>query len=98
MFLLYTFWLPQIVYCVRTDSRQPLRPLYVVGMSAARLALPLYLYGCPSNLLRVAPSPGVCIGLTLFVASQVSVGLVSGIGAGEVGEGWQPAAAGASNS
>lgn len=71
VFLLYSFWIPQIVLCVRTDCRQPLRAAYVVGMSLCRLALPLYLYGCPRNLLRVAPSPGVCVGLVLFVGLQV---------------------------
>ena len=72
VFLLFSFWIPQIVLCVRTDCRQPLRPLYVVGMSLARLALPLYLYSCPKNLLRVAPSPWVCVCLVLFVGAQVS--------------------------
>ena len=73
VFALYSFWVPQIVLCVRTDARQPLRPAYVVGMSAARLALPLYLYGCPKNLLRVAPSPAVCAGLVAFVGLQAAV-------------------------
>lgn len=71
VFLLYSFFIPQIVHCVRTDCRQPLQPLYVVGMSITRLALPLYLFSCPQNLLRVAPSHGVSVGLTLFVGAQV---------------------------
>ena len=31
MFSLHSFWLPQILYCIRTESRQPLRPYYVLG-------------------------------------------------------------------
>jgi transmembrane E3 ubiquitin-protein ligase len=47
-----------------------LRPSYVLGISATRLALPLYLLACPRNLLRVPPAPGVAFGLTAFVGLQ----------------------------
>ncbi len=67
---LHSFWLPQIVSCARHDARQPLTPAYVLGMSASRLALPLYLHGCPHNLLRVPPSPRFCAALVLYVAAQ----------------------------
>ena len=69
--VLYSFWLPQIAACVRHDARQPLMPAYVLGMSASRLALPLYLHGCPHNLLRVPPSRGFCLVLVLYVGAQV---------------------------
>lgn len=71
VFLAFGFWVPQIAYCARHDARQPLRPLYVAGMSLTRLALPLYLFGCPRNLLRVAHAPGVCAGLCAWVGLQV---------------------------
>lgn len=71
VFGLYSFWIPQIVLCVRDDVRQPLKPMYVIGMSLTRLALPLYLFGCPHNLPRVPFSPAICIGLTLHLAFQV---------------------------
>lgn len=45
LFGLYGWWLPQIVLSALGDSRQPLRPAYIIGTSAARLALPLYLCG-----------------------------------------------------
>lgn len=71
VFLLFGFWVPQIVHCARHEARQPLRPLYVVGMSLTRLALPLYLYGCPRNVLKVGYSPGVCVGLCASMGIQV---------------------------
>ncbi len=71
VFGLYSFWIPQIVSCVKNDTRQPLKPAYVIGISLTRLALPLYLYGCPKNLLRLPPSPCLCTGLSVFVAAQV---------------------------
>lgn len=71
IFPLYAFWVPQIVFCVRHDVRQPLRPAYVVGITLTRLALPLYLFGCPRNLLGWQPRPGVCLGLCACMALQV---------------------------
>lgn len=71
LFGLYSWWLPQIVLSAMSDTRQPLRPVYVAGTSAARLALPLYLYGCPANLLRIPPAPRMLTALVAFVAAQV---------------------------
>ena len=36
VFAFYSFWIPQIVHCIRKDLRQPLRPLYVIGMTITR--------------------------------------------------------------
>ena len=72
MLLLHSFWLPQIAYCVRTESRQPLWGPFVIGMTLTRLALPLYLFGCPHNLLRLPPNYGLCVLLVLWMAAQVS--------------------------
>lgn len=76
LFPFFSFWLPQIVLCVRSDCRQPLRPEFALGTSAARLALPLYIYGCPTNLLRVAPNPALCAALVGWVGLQCGVLLV----------------------
>lgn len=73
LMLVYSFWIPQIVHCARTDVRQPLRPLYIVGMSITRLLLPLYLYGCPSNVLRIPPSPAFCVLLVSWLFLQAAV-------------------------
>ncbi len=71
VFALYSFWIPQIVLCVVTDARQGLKPAYVAGMSVLRLALPLYVWACPRNLLKVPPSYGTAAGLVAFVSLQV---------------------------
>jgi hypothetical protein len=65
-----SYWWPQIVLCAQTDCRSPLRPEFVLGTSAARLALPLYVFACPSNLLRVQPSLGLCAALAVYVGLQ----------------------------
>lgn len=68
---MHSFWVPQILYCIRTDSRQPLLGPFVIGMSLTRLALPLYLFGCPHNLVRVPPNYGLCCLLLLHMGAQV---------------------------
>ena len=70
VFALYSFWIPQIVLCVVADARQGLKPAYVTGMSVLRLALPLYVWACPRNLLKVPPSYGAAAGLIAFVGLQ----------------------------
>ena len=67
------FWVPQIVHCARHNARQPLRPPYVLGMSLTRLALPLYLFGCPRNVLHVGHAPALCVVLCVWMALQVWV-------------------------
>lgn len=71
VFPVYSFWVPQIVFCAYNEARQPLRPLYVIGMTLTRLALPLYVFGCPHNVLRLAADPAICVGLCLSMAVQV---------------------------
>ena len=73
MFLLYAWWLPQIALSAWSNTRPPLKPSYVAATSLTRLALPLYLFGCPHNLLRSPPSAPVAVALTLFVAAQVPI-------------------------
>lgn len=67
----FSYWVPQIVHCAQADVKQPLRPLYIIGMSVTRLILPLYMYGCPSNVLRMPPSPWFCALLSSWVVLQV---------------------------
>ena len=71
VFPMYSFWVPQILYCAYHEARQPLRPLYVVGMTLTRLALPLYIFGCPYNVLRLQTDLGICALLCLSMAVQV---------------------------
>lgn len=42
-----------------------------VGMTLSRLALPLYVFGCPHNLLHTKPQPWLCLGLCAYMGAQV---------------------------
>ncbi|XP_055823381.1 transmembrane E3 ubiquitin-protein ligase FLY2 isoform X2 [Solanum dulcamara] len=73
LFLLHSFWIPQIVTNVIRDSRKPLHPHYILGMSVTRLAIPLYVFGCPHNFMRIEPDKSWCICLGIFMAVQALV-------------------------
>lgn len=73
LFALYSFWLPQIVLNVVEDHRRPLLPMYILGTSLTRLAIPLYFLGCPQNFLHIQPQPGSAMGLVIWLMSQAIV-------------------------
>ncbi|KAL8136621.1 hypothetical protein V2J09_002622 [Rumex salicifolius] len=70
LLLTYSFWIPQIVTNVIRDSRKPLHPHYILGMTITRLAIPLYVFGCPHNFMRVQPDKTWCICLAVFMGTQ----------------------------
>ena len=69
----YSFWIPQIVANVVRDSRKPLHPHYIVGITLTRLAIPLYAFGCPNNFMRIETNLGWCLGLTTFLGAQAAI-------------------------
>ncbi|KAJ7565512.1 hypothetical protein O6H91_02G063600 [Diphasiastrum complanatum] len=73
LFLLYSFWIPQIVSNVKRDSRKPLHVHYIVGITATRLAIPLYIFGCPKNFLRLKTDIVWCTCLVAFLVLQALV-------------------------
>ncbi|KAL1203169.1 Transmembrane E3 ubiquitin-protein ligase FLY1 [Cardamine amara subsp. amara] len=73
LLLMYSFWIPQIVTNVIRDSRKPLHPYYILGMTATRLAIPLYVFGCPHNFMRVEPSKIWCVCFCTFMGLQAVI-------------------------
>ncbi|KAI4319779.1 hypothetical protein MLD38_033339 [Melastoma candidum] len=73
LLLMYSFWIPQIVTNVIRDSRKPLHPHYILGMTITRLAFPLYAFGCPSNFMRIEPDTWWCICWCSFLGVQAFV-------------------------
>eukprot|EP01037_Dinobryon_pediforme_P022792 gene22792-24054_t len=64
VFLLYSFWLPQIVYSAVTGTKPSMQIPYVLGTTLTRLFVPLYILGCPNSIfiqiyhfLDSSPSP-----------------------------------------
>ncbi|GLJ15429.1 hypothetical protein SUGI_0253310 [Cryptomeria japonica] len=73
LLVLYSFWLPQIITNIIRDTRKPLHPHYIVGMTLTRLAVPLYAFGCPRNFMRVDIDIKWCICLTIFLGFQALI-------------------------
>ncbi|XP_030482962.1 transmembrane E3 ubiquitin-protein ligase FLY2 isoform X2 [Cannabis sativa] len=73
LLLMYCFWIPQIVTNVIRDSRKPLHPHYVIGVTVTRLAVPLYIFGCPNNFMRIEPDQSWCICLVVFIGLQSAI-------------------------
>jgi hypothetical protein len=79
--LLYSPWLPQIVYNAAAGTRRAFHPVYMYGMAATRLFIPLYILGCPHNFLSLllvetaafSFSPMACFVLVSWTALQIGV-------------------------
>ena len=75
VFLLITisYWLPQIWRNAYYNHRQALEPWYVILTSFSRIVAPLYVYGCPSNFLRVRPNYFYCTLIIVWTTAQCGV-------------------------
>ena len=68
-----SYWIPQILRNAYYNQRQALKPSYVVATSYLRLAIPLYVLGCPSNFMHLRPNFAHCILLVAWTTAQVAV-------------------------
>ncbi|KAE9014065.1 hypothetical protein PR003_g15893 [Phytophthora rubi] len=79
VFICYSFWVPQIVHNVHREVRNPFDLGYLYGISALRLFLPMYFYGCPDNFLTAFPmyeskiDPHFCYVLAAWMGLQVGI-------------------------
>lgn len=73
LLLMYSFWIPQIITNVIRDSRKPLHPHYILGITVTRLAIPLYIFGCPNNFMRIEPDKSWCLCLAVFIGLQAAI-------------------------
>ena len=48
---MYSFWVPQIFYSAYLGTKHPFDPLYLLAVTSLRLFIPLYLLGCPNNIV-----------------------------------------------
>ncbi|KAI9292804.1 hypothetical protein K502DRAFT_64842 [Neoconidiobolus thromboides FSU 785] len=52
-FFMYSFWLPQIWRNLKRGTSKGLSLSFILGISLFKLAIPLYLFACPNNLLEI---------------------------------------------
>ncbi|GAC99219.1 hypothetical protein PHSY_006819 [Pseudozyma hubeiensis SY62] len=70
--ILYSFWIPQIHRNIQRGTRKAILKRTVVGLSATRLFVPLYILVCPDNVLFSEPSAWGWA-LAAYVAVQAAV-------------------------
>jgi len=80
---LYSFWVPQIIQNVITETKNPLHVNYIYGMSLTRLIAPLYMYGVPRNFFmeffpEYTSDLFVCEMLFLWVGLQAGILIAQG--------------------
>ncbi|EGG23930.1 hypothetical protein DFA_06068 [Cavenderia fasciculata] len=73
LFIMYSFWVPQIYNNATRCTRRPFLWQYVLGMSFSRLAIPLYFFGCPYNFIPVEPDYTFSLMLFNWMCLQIFV-------------------------
>lgn len=73
VFVLFSFWAPQVIRNVVTGEKNAVKSRYLLGITAIRLFFPLYAFGCPKNFLDFPTNLVVCIGLVVWSGIQVFV-------------------------
>lgn len=53
VFLLYSFWTPQIVHNAMEGTKQPYAHQYLWSITLSRIFIPLYFFGCPKNFMSL---------------------------------------------
>lgn len=70
LLLLYSFWLPQIIFNIYTEAKKPLHSKYIYCMSISRLVVPLYFLALPNNFLTNLPGINWYISSTFAHVTQ----------------------------
>ncbi|ORX52129.1 hypothetical protein BCR36DRAFT_403896 [Piromyces finnis] len=50
MFILYSYWIPQIIYNVKNNAEKPLSKIYLYGMSIVQLYVLVFIYNLDINI------------------------------------------------
>jgi hypothetical protein len=71
--ILYSFWVPQILWQAWHGYRKGFTPTYIWSMSITRLILPLYFLACPANFMNHPTATWKIVLLLLWMALQIAV-------------------------
>lgn len=73
VFLLFAFWVPQIIHNIKTGDKLAIQNWFLFGVTSIRLFYPLYVYGCPHNFLEIPTDTKVVFGLLALAGTQMFV-------------------------
>ena len=74
------YWIPQIVHDAMTGHRSPLSNQFILGVSACRIILPMYMWGCPDSIFNgeviFRPPGGPAVAVILLILQAIQAGLL----------------------
>ncbi|KAL4464619.1 hypothetical protein ABPG74_011180 [Tetrahymena malaccensis] len=73
IFCLSFFFVPQIICSAINGNSKKFYNSYVFGILLPRIALPLYMRGCPSNIMNFKPSQEFCVLWVTSFAFQIFI-------------------------
>lgn len=73
LFLMYSFFVPQILWNAYRGTAKALLPQYVLAVAVGRAFIPLYFFGCPVNFIHAEPDFTASIYLVIWISFQVLV-------------------------
>ena len=75
LLLLYSFWVPQIILNIVTESRKSLDPYFIFAMNLTHLVAPIYVFAVKNNFLKQVfqTDPRLCRILILWIGIQTAV-------------------------
>ncbi|KAH9268030.1 hypothetical protein BASA84_000498 [Batrachochytrium salamandrivorans] len=81
LFLMYSFWIPQIFSNINRNSRHAFNRSYVVGTSLTRLLLPVYAWYYQGDIIALhePPTTGQLVAFVIFISIQISILIVQDI-------------------
>ena len=80
IFLVYSFWVPQIWRSLSLGHRPPLTVKQILWITGLKLFLPLYLFFCPYNMVRMFTTVPIPLGFGFKLVGWVIIQVMSGVG------------------
>jgi hypothetical protein len=74
------YWVPQIVHDAIKGHKSPLTNQFIAGVAVCRLALPMYMWGCPESIFSgdviFKPPGGAGVAVAIFLLQAIQVFLL----------------------
>ena len=76
IFLVYSFWVPQIRRSLSLGQRPPITVRQILWITALKLFLPLYLFFCPYNMVRMFTTVPIPLGFGFELVGWIIIQVV----------------------
>ena len=79
IFLVYSFWVPQIWRSLSLGQRPPFTVKQILWITGLKLFLPLYLFFCPYNMVRMFTTVPIPLGFGFKLVGWVIIQVMAGV-------------------